>query len=144
MSFEDLPRDWAQRPVTDPDIFGDVVDLVTRESARAAGAIQVLLCRADGRLVQPIALDDGSGLAALEVVDDGLRGLLSGLVQHGLGHVVMVIARPGGVAVTERDRHLQAVVEAACCAAGIELLGLAIAAPEGVVPLPTGRSSDAA
>ena len=119
-------------------------NLVTREASRAAGAIQVLLCRADGRLVQPIAVEDDTGLATLEVVDNGLRALLSGLVQHGIGHVVIVIARPGGVAVTGRDRHLRAASEAACCAAGMELLGLAIAAPEGVVALRTGRSSDAA
>ncbi len=50
MSFEDLPRDWAQRPLTDPDIFEDVVDLVTREKSRAAGAIMLLLCHPDGRM----------------------------------------------------------------------------------------------
>ncbi len=144
MSFEDLPRDWAQRPLTDPDIFEDVVDLVTREKSRVAGAIMLLLCHPDGRLLQPIAIEDDTGPVALEVVDDGLRALLSGLVQHGMEHVVIVIARPGGVAVTEQDRHLKAVFEAACCAAGMELLGLAVAAPEGVVALPTDRSSDAA
>ena len=144
MSFEDLPRDWAQRPLTDPDIFEDVVDLVTREKSRVAGAIMLLLCHPDGRLLQPIAIEDDTGPVALEVVDDGLRALLSGLVQRGMEHVVIVIARPGGVAVTEQDRHLKAASRRRAVLPAWELLGLAVAAPEGVVALPTDRSSDAA
>jgi hypothetical protein len=48
MSFKDLPADWAQRPITDPDVFEGVVDLIVADQARREGSTYVLLCHEGG------------------------------------------------------------------------------------------------
>jgi hypothetical protein len=58
MTFEDLPNDWSDRPLTDPALLSDVLDLVVFEKDRAAGAVSFLLCDDEGRLVQPVTIGE--------------------------------------------------------------------------------------
>ena len=58
MRFADLPADWAQRPITDPEVFEGVVDLIVAEQTRAEGATYVLFCHEGGRLMQPLCVPD--------------------------------------------------------------------------------------
>jgi hypothetical protein len=144
MRFDELPKDWPTRPVTDPEIFEGVIDLIVTDKSRAEGAVHVILCHPDGRLLQPIALDDGGSRPSVEKIEDGLRTLLPALGRQGLSAVVLAIARPGGMRPTARDRRLRAVFETVCCVAGLELLGVAIAAPGGIADFPKPRSGDSA
>ena len=67
MTFEDLPSDWPQRPVTDATITADLLDLIVTERDRAAGALGVLLCGRDERLLQPLVVEmPGYRLSAAE------------------------------------------------------------------------------
>ena len=52
MSFQDLPDDWPEHPITDPAIFIDVVDLMATVADREAGAIYVLVCYPSGPLTR--------------------------------------------------------------------------------------------
>jgi hypothetical protein len=140
MTFEDLPADWAQRPITDPDVFEGVVDLIVSEQARREGSTYVLLCHEGGRLMQPICLPDESHTVDVGQVLSGLTRLFTEAAGEGVHDVVMVIARPGRPAPTRRDHDLRAAFDGACRAAGVRLLGVAIAAPAGVTAFPADGS----
>ena len=144
MRFDDLPRDWAQRPITDPDVFEGVVDLIATEQSRSEGATYLLLCHSNGRLLQPICLPDEPRRVDVGEVLDGVRLLLSEVARHGVRDVVMVIARPGRVTPTPRDHDLRAAFEGACRTAGFTLRAVAIAAPDAVATLPSDGDSAAA
>ena len=138
MTFEDLPRDWAQRPITDPDIFEGVVDLIATEASRSDGATYVLLCHSNGRLLQPICLPDEPRRIDAGEVLDGVTLLLTEVARHDVHDVVMVIARPGRAEPTPRDHDLRAAFEGACRNTGFRLHAVAIAALGGVISLPPG------
>jgi len=140
MSFQDLPADWAQRPITDPDVFESVIDLIVTDQARCEGATYVLLCHEGGRLMQPIRLQDEPHTVDVARVQASLTRLFTEAAGQGVHDVVMAIARPGRPDATPRDRDLRAAFEGACHCAGVRLLGVAIAAPTGVTALPADGS----
>jgi hypothetical protein len=136
MRFEELPKDWAQRPITDPEVFEGVVDLIATEQSRSDGATYLLLCHPNGRLLQPIHLPDEPRRVDVAQVLEGVTLLLSEVARHDVHDVVVVIARPGRLTPTPRDRDLRAAFEGACRTTGFTLQAVAIAAPEGVAALP--------
>ena len=136
MHFEQLPRDWAQRPITDPDVFEGVVDLIVPEQSRSEGATYLLLCHPNLHLLQPICLPDDPRRVGVGDVLEGVRLLLTEVSRHGVHDVVMVIARPGRVRATPRDRNLRAAFEGACRETGLTLHAVAIAALDDVAALP--------
>lgn len=136
MHFEQLPRDWAQRPITDPDVFEGVVDLIVPEQSRSEGATYLLLCHPNLHLLQPICLPDDPRRVGVGDVLEGVRLLLTEVSRHGVHDVVMVIARPGRVRATRRDRDLRAAFEGACRETGLTLHAVAIAALDDVAALP--------
>jgi hypothetical protein len=136
MHFDELPTDWAHRPITDPDIFEGVVDLIATEQSRSDGATYVLLCHPNQHLLQPICLPDEPRRVDVGQVLDGVTLLLSEVARHGVRDVVMVIARPGRAEPTPRDRDLRAAFEGACRNTGFELHAVAIASLGGIITLP--------
>ncbi|HET8595025.1 MAG TPA: hypothetical protein VFM07_07235 [Intrasporangium sp.] len=142
MGFQDLPRGWAERPITDPVIFEDVIDLVVPERSRSEGAIYLLLTHPDGRLLQPLARPEGrSGEPSPE---DARRwsALLQELAEHGTRSLVIVLARPGASELTPEDEAALRLLEAAADAAGIILHGQAMATPSGILTLRPPRSDE--
>jgi hypothetical protein len=134
MTFEDLPDDWPQRPVTDPALFDDIVDLVVAERDRDRGALYVLLCDEGGRLLQPCAVTDlGPGCEPdprlIEPFAKGLAGQCPG------GGLVLVVARRGVPAPRESDVRWARAAEAVCDGRDARLLAAAVATPAGVLRL---------
>ena len=144
MRFEDLPRDWAQRPITDPDVLEGVVDLIVTERSRDEGSTYLLLCHPNRRLLQPVCLPDEPRLVDPAAVGEQVSLALTEAARHGVHDVVMVIARPGRSTATQRDHDLHAAFEDACRSAGVTLHAVAIAAPEAVAVLPGEGDSAAA
>jgi hypothetical protein len=136
MRFVDLPNDWAQRPITDPDILEGVVDLIATEQARSEGATYVLLCHENQHLLQPICLPDEPRRMDAGEVLEGLTLLLAEAARHDVHDVVMVIARPGRAAPTPRDQDRRAAFEGACRSTGFVLHAVTVAAPGQVFTLP--------
>ncbi|MEW1955278.1 hypothetical protein [Terrabacter sp. NPDC080008] len=136
MRFEELPRDWAQRPVTDPEVFEGVVDLIATDRSRSEGATWLLLCHPNGRLLQPICVPDEPRRVDVGRVLEGVGRLLGEVSGQDVHDVVMVIARPGRLTATPRDHDLRAAFEGACRVSGVTLRAVAIAAPSGVAVLP--------
>jgi hypothetical protein len=144
MRFEDLPRDWAQRPITDPDVFEGVVDLIVTDQSRSDGATYLLLCHPNGRLLQPVSLHDEPRQVDAGLVLERLTLLLSEVARQGIHDVVIAIARPGRATPTPRDHDLRAAFEGACRTAGLTLHAVAIAAPGAVTALPSEGDTAAA
>ena len=144
MRFDELPRDWAQRPITDPDVFEGVVDLIVTEQSRSEGATYLLLCHPNLHLLQPICLPDEPRRVDVGEVLDGVRRLLTEVSRHDVRDVVMVIARPGRATPTPRDHDLRAAFEGACRTTGFTLHAVAIAALDDVAVLPAEGDSAAA
>ncbi|MCE1179523.1 MAG: hypothetical protein LWW86_10925 [Micrococcales bacterium] len=131
MSLHDLPDDWATRPVHDPEIAADVVDLIVRESDRDDGAVCLLLCHPDGRLLQPVTI-------GLEGVSPPLAerremiGALAASLPEDLC-VVAAIARRHGYRASDDDRVWHQVL---IDAFGQALSGCFVATHDGVLELP--------
>ncbi|MCU1537931.1 MAG: hypothetical protein JWP82_2282 [Humibacillus sp.] len=136
MRFADLPADWAQRPITDPEVFEGVVDLIVAEQTRADGATYVLFCHEGGRLMQPLCVPDEPLAGGEGPMLERLTRMLTEAVGQRVHDVVMVIARPGRPTPTARDHDRRVAFEGACRAAGARLLGVAIAASAGVLDFP--------
>ncbi len=124
MSFDDLPDDWQSRPLTDSRLAADVVDLFVRDDDRRAGAVAVLLCDDEHRLLQPVVVtmdSDPVPLADKHLVVQRFTDL----VGHGPGaSLVLAVARPKGSFVTDSDREWHEAAIRGCREAGVELIGL--------------------
>jgi hypothetical protein len=154
MSFEDLPSDWPQRPVTDPTITADLLDLVVTERDRAAGALGVLLCGRDERLLQPLVVEmPGYRLSAAER-RRGFDNICAAFCHLGeptaggevdggnadLG-ILVALARSGAPVVTSGDQRWRGTAEQSCERYGVALLGVWLVTPEVIRPLPPGAAS---
>ena len=125
MTYNDLPPDWPTRPVTDPDITADLLDLVVRDADRVDGALCILLCGEEGQLVQPMVFprpptrmsreQRGRVFASLEhlAAEEDLRG-----------GILVAIAREKGPFVTDTDRAWHEAAIASCRTSGLTLLGV--------------------
>lgn len=143
-TFRGLPGDWARRPMTDPDLFEGVVDLAVFEAFRAIGGVALLLCHADGRLMQPVTVETVNSASPTREAEARLAVILADCAMRGVSAVVMVVARPGSAAASERDQELRDVFVRACRASGITLLGAALAVPGAVVDLTPASTTEAA
>lgn len=154
MSFEDLPSDWPQRPVTDPAITADLLDLVVTERDRAAGALGVLLCGRNERLLQPLVVEmPGYRLSAAER-RRGFDNLCAAFCHLGetpadgvaeavnadLG-ILVALARSGAPLVTSGDLRWRDTAEQSCGSYGVALLGVWLVTPQVIRPLPPGAAA---
>lgn len=113
MSFEDLPDDWPQIPIGDPQHTADLLDLVVSMKSRFEGTVLILVCDPEHRPIQPIEIGgvgeppEGDSLAALEIFASGVADHFPG------GAVLLALARQGGLSITNRDRQWRACLEGA-------------------------------
>ncbi len=118
MSFEDLPADWAERPVTDPAITADVLDLVVRDADRVAGSVVALVLNPGGRVVQPVVVE-----LPPEGVSPGERHRFFDVVCLGIatasgagerGGILAAVARSGAPFVGSDDREWHDAARRSC------------------------------
>ena len=134
MGFEDLPDDWPDRPLTEPQLLADVLDLTASHRDRVQGAIGVLVCDADQRLLVPAVIGDLDDLAPDADRCEGLRNFVSAVLE-GMGEAGPLgmhfsIARRYGLSITPDDvRWRYAAVSA--CASRATLLGVHVVTVEG-------------
>ena len=135
MTFEDLPDDWSDRPLTDPALVSDVLDLVVFEKDRAAGAVSFLLCDDEARLVQPFTIGE---LPATMTQAERMRCV--SVMVEGMGHrgaMLVALARDDGLSITAEDLAWCRAAEEAC-GSSVRLLGVHVVTMTGsrVVPPP--------
>jgi hypothetical protein len=135
MAFTDLPSDWGDRPLTDPRLVADVLDLVVSERSRREGALCLLVCDATDRLRIPIVIDDmpvadlpSARVPVLVRLFDDVASVDDDLA------VLVAIGRDGGLSVTPADRAwAQAVASAA--AGRARVLGVHVVTLDGSRPV---------
>ncbi len=137
MTYQDLPTDWPSRPVTDPAITPDLLDLVVRDADRVDGALYLLLCGEQGQLIEPMVFPEpltrmsreqcGTVFAALEhlALEEGLRG-----------GILLAIAREKGPFITDTDRAWHEAAIRSCRRSGLSLLGVWVVTRHVIRPLP--------
>ncbi|TDD47277.1 hypothetical protein E1263_34955, partial [Kribbella antibiotica] len=57
MTFRDLAPTWSDRPLTDPALAADVVDLMVSHGDRSRGTFTAILCGPDARYRATVAID---------------------------------------------------------------------------------------
>lgn len=136
MAFTDLPDDWDSRPITDPRLLPDVLDLVVSEQSRARGSLYLLVCDASDRLVLPMQVTDLDEATTARTRSALLTPVLDMVieVQPDAG-VLAALGRPGGLSVTRDDREWAEALCAAC-ARRARLLGVHVVTMEGSRPVP--------
>lgn len=134
MTFQDLPKGWHSRPLSDTTIAADVVDLVVRESDRASGCISLLLCDHTHRMLQPVTVTD----LDREGPDERRRlfDLLVGEFADRLGGVVVAVGRPRGAVPDDEARAWHEAAIASCSAHDVPLLGTYLATAHGIAQMP--------
>ena len=138
MSFEDLPTDWAQRPVTDPTITADLLDLVVGDRDRHEGAVGLLLCGPSGRLLQPVVVSAPRD----DVLEDDRRRVFD-VMAHALGEppggerpgMLVALARPDYRHAARDDARWRDAASASCAEHDINLLGVWLVTPQVIRPL---------
>lgn len=133
MSFEDLPADWAERPVTDPEITADVLDLIVRDADRVAGSIVAVVGNASGRVVQPVIVElppDGVGAGEhRRFFDVVCLGIASAAGTGDRGGILAAVARTGLPFVSGDDREWHDAARRSCEQHGIRLWGTWLVTP---------------
>ena len=135
MSFEDLPRDWSQRPLDTPGLAADVADLVVGERDRLGGCVGLLLTSAGLTMSQPLLVSDVDDTVQPEEFHPYLEQLSSMVAESG-GALVFVRGRPGSVLFTDTDRRWHQVAIDGCRAGGARLVGAFLATPGTVRSFP--------
>lgn len=131
MTYRDLPADWQQRPLTDPVLAADVLDLFTDRRSRQERALILVLCDCRGHALAPVIID---ALPA-DPIRARFGARLGSVLQHFDGlRLVAGYARPGPQWPTPADLLWQSAVAAAC--AEVELLSFAVLDTRGCHPLP--------
>lgn len=135
MSYEDLPEDWPERPVTDPELTHNILDLVVRMEDRMRGAVVFLVCDEADRLLQPFCVTDiTEGMPPHERAE--LFGRLAQAIGEGAGGLMVCRARPGPATPTDDDRDWHQHALDALRGSGARLLGFHVATCDEIVELP--------
>ncbi|MGD8149614.1 hypothetical protein [Ornithinimicrobium sp. Y1694] len=132
MTFEDLPKDWPSRPLDDPIVGPDVVDLCVSYKDRLGGGLSVLFCRADATLAQPVfigdfELGDDLALAAERMIEIGTS-------LPGVGGLVMSVVREVGCP-TDEDRRVHQRALEVCASYDMRLVAFNVVTASGITPL---------
>jgi len=136
MAFTDLPADWPTRPLTEPRLVADVLDLLLSDADRRAGGLVIALCDDDARLLQPIVIGDFPARAAAGEGAEVLAPLFSGLAEDGRsGSLLLALGRPDGLSITPGDQAWRDAAEHACAGA-FRLLGVHVVTPDGSREIP--------
>ena len=139
MCFHDLPDDWPQRPLTDPQLVADVLDLCVSDEARQSGSLAILLCDDQARLIQPCVVSDIQQISDEADRLQACRTFVMAAEKVGAG-LLFAIGRRRGLSVTADD---EAWARAArqTCAGRVDLLGFHLITHEGSRPVPLGEQA---
>lgn len=137
MGFQDLADDDLNKPLTEPTLIANVLDLCISAADRQAGAIAALLCDADGRLVQPTIISDIEP-DPTEAERDQLVGVLVDVLAQVDGSLMLAVARRDGLSVTPDDVAWCNAAARGCAGSGVRFLGGYVVTMTGSREVPNG------
>jgi hypothetical protein len=139
MTFKDLPRDIALRPLDNPRLIADVLDLCIPFPDREAGAIGVLLCDGEDRLAQPMVIAEighpsaEERLLFLHNIFEVARQLFP------YGSVLLGVAREDGLSLTPDDELWAR--SAVSASDGYRILGVHVVTMHGSREIPRAAAA---
>ena len=133
MTFDDLPDHASAIPVEDERFAADLVDLFVGHRSRIRGCVLLGIGDVDGRIRQPVVVDD----VPIGADPDRLADIVELLSREfGLPTLLFARGRTGSPVATDADRAWHQAVIDACRRHDIRLLGAFVATPDDVVALP--------
>ncbi|WP_328325094.1 hypothetical protein OHA70_34955 [Kribbella sp. NBC_00382] len=139
MTFSDLPTNWLSRPLTDPVLAANVVDLFVTAAERRQGVLAALICDRRARFRTSIHLDlpRDAPLASPKSCVRALAPLIPVLESRPDGALILALGRPKPDPPSDHD-WTEAAIQT-CRSASIHLLAFYLATPTDLhaVPLPT-------
>lgn len=126
MTFENLPKDWPTRSLSNTSLAADVVDLTLNSFDRERTSIGLLLCDDSHRLLQPMVINEIADCTAgerrhlFEVVCDAMDDI-------DATTLVVTLARPSGVHLTDADHGWLETAREVCVARDVRLIGTFLA-----------------
>jgi hypothetical protein len=139
MGFDDLPEDWPDRSLADPLLAADVLDLVVSHRDRSEGALAVLMCDDDDRLVTPLIVsdvdpraDEADRVQALSVITRSMRGR---------GSILVAVTRPDGLSIVADDQVWARAASTAAAGWAVRLLGVHVVTRAGSRVVPAGMAA---
>jgi hypothetical protein len=129
MSFQDLPKDWSDHPLSDPTIAADVVDLQTNVGDRRLGIFKALLCDPEDRFLMTIDLNLPGRIQDVRPTSCAklLEPVVLPMQDIPGGSLVLALGRPGPVEWPAVDNEWAEAATDACRAVGVRLLGFYVA-----------------
>lgn len=129
MGFQDLPEGWRERPLTDPLLVADVLDLMVSDADRCAGALAVLLCDEQARLMQPGIISD-LDYDSSEAERCRMLAIFVANLAPYFDSVLFALARADGLSITADDESWARSVQYAC-SGEVRLLGFHLVTRDG-------------
>ena len=129
MTFQDLPDDWSEQPLTDSRHVADVLDLIVSDADRRSGGLAMLLCDDQGRLQQPVFISDvdyDSSEAERCLMFARFVGHLASQVDS----ILFALARADGLSITADDESWARAIQYAC-SGEVRLLGFHLVTRDG-------------
>lgn len=134
MTYHDVPKNVSELSLDDDKtLAADVVDLCCPPDARRTGALTILICDDEGRLLQPVVIDQVPHHVDASA---GAR-----ILQHVLqvpgpnSSAIVAICRPGAFT-TDNDRAWQVLAVEQCLALGVRLIGTYVVTPDQIMQMP--------
>ncbi|MDX6264181.1 MAG: hypothetical protein QOH84_5869 [Kribbellaceae bacterium] len=136
MTFSDLPTNWLTRPLTDPVLAANAVDLFVTEGERRRGVLAALICDRRARFRTSILLDlpRDSPLASPKSCIRALAPLIPVLEGRPDGALILALGRPKPDPPSDHD-WTQAAIHT-CRTASIRLLAFYLATPTDLHAVP--------
>jgi hypothetical protein len=136
MTFSDLPTNWLTRPLTDPVLAANAVDLFVTEGERRQGVLAALICDRRARFRTSILLDlpRDAPLASPKSCIRALAPLIPVLEGRPDGALILALGRPKPDPPSDDD-WTQAAIHI-CRTASIRLLAFYLATPTDLHAVP--------
>lgn len=132
MSFEDLPRDWASKPLWDNNL-ADVVDLLFSLDDRLNNGLLFLTSHSDGIPIRAPFMGEDMNWRNHDFVDR--LDVMADEISNHASHILVAFghSEPG---VTSNDLAWRKRLEALFGRHGLTAIGFFAADPHGVHPVP--------
>ncbi|HWD80420.1 MAG TPA: hypothetical protein VG497_16095 [Kribbella sp.] len=135
MSFEQLPTNWPDQPLTDPTFAANVVDLMVSIGDRHLGTLTVVLCHPDNRYRSTLTmkLPRFPAHTPAELCRAVLEPIIPSLQTSPDAPVILALGRRSHDRADDHlDEECAQVATALCEDAGVRLLGFYVATKDGV------------
>jgi hypothetical protein len=136
MTFQDLPTDIAERPLTNEKLIADLLDLLIGEQDRHDGCLLLAVCDSESRLIQPIVITEMPGRPDLQVIESAIDIIVSAMADTNPdGAILVALGRRSGLSITADDHAWVRAIERGCHDR-VRLLGVHVVTNEGSRPVP--------